>query len=315
MIRPMWEGHDGFAEMARDERFLVGVSGGADSVALLQLLTERGFDDLVVCHLNHGLRGAESEADERFVVEMAESLGHRVAVGQWRFEEGGSSMETAAREARHRFFMETARTTGCRKVVLGHHADDQAETALWNLLRGSRGAVGMKPVQRIVCEGVELEILRPLRGVRRAELRAWLRERGIAWREDATNAEPVAVRNRLRHEAIPLLDEITGRDAVAALVKAVETTRELGEIEAWAVEQAAAMDPQGRLHVGRLDALPAAVRRACVFRYLQSAGVVDLGRAEVERVLGMLEEGGAAKVSLPGGRIARRRQGRLWVEE
>jgi tRNA(Ile)-lysidine synthase len=113
-------------------------------------------------------------------------------------KECGESMETAARHARHEFFAECAKQHRCNKVLLAHHADDQAETVLWNLLRGSYGLKGMRDEQEITVAGRKLRLIRPLLGLRHAALVAWLEERDLSWREDASNQQPVALRNRLR---------------------------------------------------------------------------------------------------------------------
>lgn len=301
------------AEAGKRRRYLVGVSGGADSVALLHLLVRSGFGRLVVCHLDHGLRGRASAEDARFVVRLAVRLGVDFEGGKVDLRGVKGSLEAAARGERHRFFADCGRKWRCGRLVLAHHADDQAETVLWNLIRGSRGASGMAETQELVMDGRRMEVIRPLLGVRRSELRAWLMEEGLAWREDATNAEPVAVRNRLRNEVLPLLSEVTGRDAVVALAKAAVSDAELREIGEWAVREAAAVDPQGRLHVGRLRTLPEALRRSCVHAYLNERGVPDLDRASVERVLGMLDEGAPARVTLPGGCLVRRKEGRIFL--
>jgi tRNA(Ile)-lysidine synthase len=208
------------ARTPRGGRWLVGVSGGADSVALLHLLLDNGFRNLVVCHLDHRLRGRASTADALFVKRLAEKLGLPCEIGRSEVRklmaERGESMETAARNARHVFFAQCAVKHRCRRILLAHHADDQAETVLWNLLRGSYGLKGMREEQQITVERVRLRIARPLLGVRRAELVAWLEERGHPWREDASNREPVAVRNRLRNEVFPLLAELSGRHSFAA---------------------------------------------------------------------------------------------------
>lgn len=249
---------------------------------------------------------------------LAESLGHEFELGR---EDVGQcaqiwscSVETAGRRARHAFFASCARKWRCRRLLLAHHADDQAETVLWNLLRGSRGASGMRIEQPLKMAGLAMEISRPLLGVSRAELREWLEAEGHRWREDATNAEPLAVRNRLRNEALPLLEDIAGRDVLGALQKAAESDAEMREIETWAVEQASVLDPQGRIHIKQLKSLPRGLQWSCVFDYLRRRQVLDLGRGVVSRVLGMLEAGGVASFNLPGGRRMRRRQGRLWIE-
>ena len=303
---------------SKARRYLVGVSGGADSVALLHLLHEAGFKRLVVCHLDHRLRPRASAADARFVKQLAGRLGYECERGRedvaQRAADWGCSLETAGRRSRHAFFADCGRRWRCRRLLLAHHADDQSETVLWNLLRGSRGASGMRQEQTLTMAGRDMEVSRPLLGVGRLELREWLAEKAIKWREDATNAEPMAARNRLRNEALPLLKEIGGRDVPAALRKAAQSDAELREIEAWAVAQAAVLDPQGRIHLKQLRSFPHALQRSCVFDYLRRAGVKDLGRGVLVRVFGMLETGGPASLDLPGGRRMRRRQGRLWLE-
>jgi len=279
-----------FAQASRSARWLVGVSGGADSVALLHGLVELGFTELVVCHLDHGLRGDEGLGDAEFVEEMAGKLGlvcerGRAAVRQ-RMAERGESLETAARLARHDFFAECAVKHGVASVLLAHHADDQAETVLWNLLRGSHGHKGMNEVQTMVTEGgVALDLVRPLLGLRRAELRAWLQERGISWREDASNAEPIGIRNRLRNEVFPCLAEISGRDAVAAFSRAAADAAEAAVLEYWAVEQAKLLDPQGRLHVGAMRSVPRVLQALGLRKFLREQGIGEVDRSLIERGL------------------------------
>lgn len=303
-----------FEDASRRRKWLVGVSGGADSVALLRMLVEAGFAKLVVCHLDHRLRGQASTEDARFVKRLAGEMGLEFEGGKVEVmklaKEAGESMETAARRARHGFFRECGERHGCRRVVLAHHADDQAETLLWNLLRGSHGLKGMREVQRV--DGLEFH--RPLLGWRRDELRRWLEDRGAKWREDATNGEPVAVRNRLRNEGLPLLGEIAGRDAGAALLRLAGDFAELGEIREWVVGQANAVDPQGRLHGPVMRGLPGPVRRLVVEDFLRKAGVAT-SREVIGAVARLFDEGAVTSVvNLPGGRTFRRRQGRGWVE-
>lgn len=306
-----------FHEAPKRRRYLAGVSGGADSVALLHLLHRHGFREVVVCHLDHGLRGRAAAGDARFVEKLAESLGYRCESGKAEvrvmMKESGASMETAAREARHGFFAECSRKHRCPRLLLAHHADDQAETILWNLLRGSRGLTGMKGRQVLMFGGRPVECLRPLLETRREELRAWLAAGGLTWREDASNAEPVAARNRLRNEVLPLLSEIARRDVVESLRRVEEGSAEMREIERWAVAQAAAVDPQRRLHLPRLRELPEAVRAACVYDFLRTSGVTDLSREVVARCLGLIDPAARPAVNLPGGKVMRRRGGRLVV--
>ncbi len=306
------------AAASRRKRWLVGVSGGADSVALLHMLHGAGFRDLVVCHLDHRLRGCESTGDARFVAALAKRLGYVAEIGKADvaalMKENPASMETAARHARHEFFARCARKYRCKRLLLAHHADDQAETVLWNLLRGSHGLKGMRERRAILtAAGAELEVHRPLLGTRHAGLVGWLEERRLRWREDAGNAEPLAVRNRLRNEALPLLSEISGRDAVAAFARGASDAVDQAAVVEWALERAGVMDPQGRLHLPVLRGLPRALRQAAVARYLEAAGVGGLSRELLSRVLEMLDPAGPPAVNLPGGGSIRRRAGRLFV--
>lgn len=304
-----------FASASKRARWLVGVSGGADSVALLHGMTRAGFRKLVVCHLDHRLRGPASAGDARFVKALADQLGHPCecrAVDVAGLADG-DSIETAARRARHAFFADCARRWKTRRLVLAHHADDQAETVLWNLLRGSHGIKGMEPVKVLRVGRIALEIHRPLLDTRRAALVAWLRGNRVKWREDATNAEPFAIRNRLRHEAIPLLDAIAGRDAVASLVSLARDARDVRELVDWAVGQANALDPAGRIHLPALRALPEALCRAVMAGYLADHGV-EITRDRVSRCLAVADVDGPRAANLPGGRVMRRRAGRMWID-
>ena len=308
-----------FANASRRKRWLVGVSGGADSVALLHLLVAAGFRDLVVCHLDHRLRGRASTADARFVKRLAESLGLECEIGlahvKGLMKDSKTSMETAARNARHRFFAECSKKYRCQRVILAHHADDQAETVLWNLMRGSKGFKGMHDEQKLVVEsGSELELIRPLLGVRRQELIEWLVSCGHTWREDASNMQPVAVRNRLRNEVFPLLGEIARRDVIPAFVRGAADAEEAEVLENWALEQANVIDPQGRLHLPALRVIPPVLQRLALLRFLKKHGVSTLDRDLIERTLDLLDVEKPAVINLPGGGKLRRRAGRLWIE-
>ncbi len=181
------------------ERLLVGVSGGADSVALLDVLVAGSWRPHV-CHLNHQLRGADSDADAEFVRQLAARYELPSTIESRKI----AAEEDAARRARHEFFGSVAARTGINKLALAHTADDQVETFLLRLLRGAGvpGLVGIWPERRIG----ELRVIRPLLKVTRAEVLEYLRERKLTWREDASNADTRFTRNRVRHELLPLLE-------------------------------------------------------------------------------------------------------------
>ena len=307
------------ATAARSEQWLVGVSGGADSVALLHLLVVAGFSNVIACHLDHRLRGRASTEDAKFVRRLAGKLGVDCEIStadvQGRMAKRGESLETAARHERHDFFAHCSAKFSSPRILLAHHADDQAETVLWNLLRGSHGLKGMQVEQVLVTEsGARLELSRPLLDVRHSDLVAWLKSCGHHWREDASNAQPIAIRNRLRNEALPLLETISNRDAVQALVRGAAESEDAAALETWALDQITIIDPQGRLHLPTLRTLPVALQRVAVRKFLADQGICSPDRGTLDRALKLLDVTGAAVINLPGGRWLRRRAGRLVVD-
>jgi tRNA(Ile)-lysidine synthase len=189
----------------KGETVLVAVSGGADSVALLDVLVrlEHGLN-LVVAHLNHGLRGDASDGDESFVSALAASHGLPFVVA--RVDVAGLaksqrlSLEDSGRRARYSFFAETARVHGATSIALAHHLDDQAETVLMRLLRGAGGS-GLSAMGN----GGDGILKRPLLQISRREIERYLKERGLKHRVDASNADTAILRNSIRHELIPFL--------------------------------------------------------------------------------------------------------------
>jgi tRNA(Ile)-lysidine synthase len=202
---------------------LVGVSGGADSVALLHLLKEFGAFCHAV-HVNYGLRGGESDGDASFVEELCARLGvplEMVEVPEdWDAATSGDSIQERAREFRYRVFEDVADRTGIRKVAVAHHLDDQAETVLLRLLRGTglQGAVGMRP-KRPISAGSDIDLIRPLLRVSRSEILAWLEERGLDYRDDSSNADPRYARARLRRDVVPAIVEAFGDSAVRNIAR------------------------------------------------------------------------------------------------
>ncbi|MDB4388245.1 tRNA lysidine(34) synthetase TilS [Akkermansiaceae bacterium] len=306
-------------EMKRDnllnhkQPYLLGISGGRDSVFLLHWLRERDFQNVTLCHLNHGLRGEEAMRDEKFVRELAEELGLKVIIGREDVgalaEKESLSLETAAREARHRFFERCAKETGTQEILLAHHADDQVETVLFRLLRGSTGLKGMRARQKIG----GLVFLRPLLKTRREEISTYLSERDLPFCEDSTNADSFATRNRIRNEALPLLKEIMKLDPSPALLRATAHQEELEEFLAAELSRHELLDPQGRIHLPTLRQLAPVLRRQALHDYLKEADVPDLSAALIESGLGLLEPDSAASVNLPGGLRLRRKESRLFI--
>ena len=203
--------------------YLVAVSGGADSVALLLMLKEAGYD-VEALHCNFGLRGAESDRDELFVRRLCRTHDIPVSVKHFRTEAYAAqhhvSIEMAARTLRYEWFEEMRHKRGAAAIAVGHHKDDQAETLLLNLIRGTglRGLCGM-----CIESG---HIIRPLLGCTRAEIEEWLTSRGQDWIVDSTNLQAdAAVRNRIRLDILPLLAQINP-SIVNTLVGTSERMRE-----------------------------------------------------------------------------------------
>ncbi|MGB7759059.1 MAG: tRNA lysidine(34) synthetase TilS, partial [Bryobacteraceae bacterium] len=185
------------------ERAGVAVSGGADSVCLLEVLRElvaRWQLRLAVLHLDHGLRGEESRQDAEFVRALAGRMELPFILARAELASAPGNLEELAREARLRFFREQIAAGAVDSVALGHTRSDQAETVLFRFLRGA-GTAGLAGIRPVTGDG----IVRPLIDITRAETEAFLRARGIAWREDATNASARFARNRIRHALLPQL--------------------------------------------------------------------------------------------------------------
>ena len=300
-------------------RYLLGVSGGRDSVALLHDLAARGYDRLIVCHLDHQLRGLVSNADAHFVKRLAASLKAEYELGRTDVaalaRQSKQSIETAGRTARYEFFARVARRRRCRTIFLGHHADDLVETFLLNLFRGA-GPVGFGSMREVASRkvgGVELQIVRPLLAVSREEINAYLREHRLEFRDDATNETLEPVRNRLRRRIIPYIEKQLGRKVRRALWRAAVLAADEIDWLATLVDSEQSLGVE--LEVKKLRAQPRALQRRTIQQWLQSRGVSDLDFETIERVRALLDaKSKTAKTNLPQDRHARRRAGKIFVE-
>lgn len=220
---------------------LVAVSGGADSVALLRALAALrlpGPGRLIAAHFNHQLRESADE-DEAFVLDLCGNLGLACEVGRADVAEQaatiGDGLEAAAREARYEFLRATAERLGARYVTTGHTANDQAETILHRILRGA-GLAGLAGIPRARPLGQAVSLLRPMLGLRRADVLAYLAELGQTYREDETNDDLEFTRNRLRHALLPQLAEQYNPQVIDAILRLGRQAGEAQEVMACLAE-------------------------------------------------------------------------------
>ncbi|MHC4178225.1 MAG: tRNA lysidine(34) synthetase TilS [Planctomycetota bacterium] len=204
---------------------LLAVSGGADSVALMRAmgaLSGGGEGRLWVAHFNHHLRGDESAADEVFVVDLCRRFDLPCEVGRAHADQlvadSSDGLEAAARAARYEFLQQTAARLGARYVVTAHTADDQAETILHRIIRGT-GIGGLEGMERARALGPAATLIRPLLGIRRAELLAYLDDLGQSYRSDSSNQDTRLTRNRIRHDLLPRLTRQFNPGVVDALLR------------------------------------------------------------------------------------------------
>ncbi|SHK94781.1 tRNA(Ile)-lysidine synthase [Rhodothermus profundi] len=201
------------------QRVVVGVSGGVDSMVLLEVLRRLGYQP-VAAHVNYRLRGADSEADEALVRQFCRQhrLPLRVARIDLKTHAHGRSVQAVARSVRYAFFKRIAQKEGIDTVAVAHHRDDQAETLLLNLMRGSglEGLLAMRP-KRKLGPRCAVWLVRPLLELPRAEVEAWAQAEGIPWREDVSNANLQYRRAWIRQELLPLLARRLGPDVAERL--------------------------------------------------------------------------------------------------
>jgi tRNA(Ile)-lysidine synthase len=277
----------------------VAVSGGADSVFLLHVLHELGLAAAVL-HVNHKLRGAESDEDETFVHNLAGDLGLPFLVHSDSLPAGNTEQE--ARRVRYAFFGRQA-----FPVATGHTLDDQAETVLYRFLRGA-GAAGLSGIRPVAHAGGKSGIIRPLLELRREDIRNWLQDRGIAWREDRSNANPDFQRNRIRLRHMPELTA-TMNPALAETLASTALWAQAEE-DYWSAE-IARLEPRYLLpatervfiQTGPFRTLPIAVQRRLLRRGIEKVRgnlrSIDFRHVEAVRALMSTAEG-SGRIQLPG---------------
>jgi tRNA(Ile)-lysidine synthase len=300
------------------DRVAAAVSGGADSVALLRLLLELRDDlglVLSIAHFNHKIRGAEGDEDENFVAHLATAHGlelYREAADVPTFAaEHKLSLETAGRQLRYAWFRKLIDAGTLDKIATGHTLDDQAETILMRLIRGAgtKGLSGIHPVH-MLGKGA---IVRPLLATRRHQIEVYLSSLDQPWRTDATNADRRHLRNRVRHQLLPVLE----RDFNPSIVEVLSEMGEVARAEDHYLDRAAGealgsvltcdADPDRlTLDTGRMQELPLALRRRLIRAAAERLGLT-LEFRHVEQVLRLAAQtGGAAEAQLPDGWVALR---------
>ena len=305
--------------LERGDRVLVAVSGGPDSAALLDvlaLLQPRYGIELRVAHLNHMLRPeAMEEAD--FVRALAGERGFPITVGSADVRAIAAqeklSIEHAARNARREFLLRTADAVGASRIALGHHADDRVETVLLRLLRGTGvdGLAGIRPVAG--------PIIRPLFDATRAQIEQYITERGLPYREDPSNRDPAFLRNRVRWELAPMLEELEPGFRSAVLRLSELAAQEAGWLRerAWAILQRALAERTEQsltLRIASLARAAAPVQRRVVREAMRLllGETMDVEQAHVEAALGLIRRGRTgAVVHLPRALTVERGYGAL----
>jgi tRNA(Ile)-lysidine synthase len=297
-----------------DGPILVAVSGGADSVALLNILhrkADKQKHPLIVAHFQHGIRGREAEEDALSVAEMAERLGCPFFRGDGdvpaQAVKAKESLEMTARRLRHTFLQKTASGNGCVAIATGHTADDQIETLFLRLARGTslRGAGGM----HIISPGIDgdVPIIRPLLEVRHKQLCDWLGAESIPWREDASNADCSIQRNRVRNKLIPEFEAVFGDSAAESLVRSMALFRSDNDYLDHLAERELTNIKLSAMH---LDKLPVPVFQRVVASLLYNSEIppqfVTLNVIERVKQLCAGRERGTVEIPLGDGWILRR---------
>lgn len=306
--------------VAPADLILIALSGGPDSVALTSAIVarrEQARQQLAAAHLNHHLRGAESDRDEVFVRELCARLGISLHVGHAELGADSANLEERARDARYLFLNRIADETGARYIAVAHHADDQAETVMMRLIRGTGldGLAGM-------AERGPGRIVRPMLSIRRDEIICYLESIGALFVRDSSNLSLDRTRNRIRTTLIPAVDRDYSHEYGAGFAgRLVALSREMGAMADFvAGESARALDSviadDGRLDLDRFAALHPALAAAVMreFARRQTSTLRMNGRIHFDLLMELASgSAGSAAIDLPGGWTARREYGRLEI--
>jgi tRNA(Ile)-lysidine synthase len=309
--------------LKQNERVVVGLSGGPDSTALAVILAQIAPSmgvQLIIAHFNHGLRGREANGDERSASQLAKKLGLSFVSRKMdkRAVEKGHSPEDFYRQQRYQFFSEVAISNHAGKIALGHNLQDQAETVLLHLLRGS-GLEGLKGIMPLR----DGKYIRPLIEVSREEIISFLDEAGIAYRQDSSNESKLHLRNKIRLELLPYLKKEFNPRIDETLAQMAEILREenkyIKECADQALKSTCIKKQKNRitLNIEYINILPVAIQRRLLKELLenfssQKNGIAFLHINSIAKLLQNLESG--RKICLPFGIEARREYENLILE-
>lgn len=292
----------------RDVGVVVGCSGGADSVALLRTLCEsriapadpapRGF--VIAAHFNHQIRGRESEEDQSFVESLANQCGAATAIGR---STGSETDESSLRRQRLEFLQQTAQQSGARYVALAHSADDNAETILHHLMRGT-GPLGLAGIRSSRPLGADLVLIRPFLSVGRGPIRQALGSIGQSWREDSSNLNTEYRRNWIRHQLMPLI-ESQYAGASDAIARAGQSQRQWCEVlerlaGQWLDEHWSGRDPV-RLRRDASSETPVLVAACQRLWSILEWSQADMSRPHWLALTAAIEGKSDVRFTLPGG--------------
>jgi tRNA(Ile)-lysidine synthase len=304
------------------DRIVAAVSGGADSVAMLcvlnELKSEMGFE-LSVCHLNHQLRGEESDGDEAYVRSLAEKMNTSIYIERQDVKDfqktRGGSLEEMARCVRYEFFERASSHFNANKIALAHHRDDQCETVVFNLIRGSsiHGLRGMPAIRNLQSRS-KVKIIRPMLAVSKTDLEDYLKIINIGWREDRTNNELQASRNIIRHKVLPAMAEVSEsvKDHLLVLAEQASELEEMLTSQAEMILRAGKQDERSiRIETWRIETLPkliaSEVVRLMIVRL--GAGLADFTAEHFNNIASLSKR----RMNLPGGFQARQEHGWLII--
>ncbi|MGK0185063.1 MAG: tRNA(Ile)-lysidine synthase [Verrucomicrobiales bacterium] len=310
----------------RNRKYLIAVSGGRDSIALLHCLVSAGYRRLIICHLNHRLRGSASTADARFVASLGKRYDVPVETGTADVKRIANvehlSIETAARLARHRFFFSVASQHRCRQIFLAHHADDQVESVLMHLFRGSgqKGTAGM-PERTLMqpppgsLARKPISIVRPFLDIWRSDIDTYIHTHKLKWREDASNSSTLPLRNRVRSVLVPELRQVFERDIRPMVLRFAEIAAEdhdfIASVASSELQEICSDTDQ--IRVSKLRALHPALQRECLKQWFQQFDLKGIGFREIEATRKLMDTTHPSKINLPHDRHVQRRAGWIFI--